>query len=260
MTLEQMRQRKRELGYSYEQIAELSGIPLGTVQKVLGGITKSPRYDTLSALERVLAEENPFIVREAATAYKVKRQGEYTLEDYLALPEERRVELIDGVFYDMAAPLAGHQAIGGEICRKIRNFISDNKGKCIPLNAPVDVQLDCDDKTVVQPDVLVICDRDKFKNGRVFGAPDFVLEVLSPSTSKKDCTLKLGKYCEAGVRECWIVDPKKKRVLVYHFEVEECLTLYTFDDVVPVQIYDGKCEIDFREIYEYVKFLYETEE
>lgn len=143
MTLEQMRQRKRELGYSYEQIAELSGIPLGTVQKVLGGITKSPRYDTLIALEGVLAEENSFKVCEASAAYKAKRQGEHTLEDYLTLPEERRVELIDGVFYDMAAPLAGHQAIGGEIFTKLRNFIRDNKGKCIPLNAPVDVQLDC---------------------------------------------------------------------------------------------------------------------
>lgn len=143
MTLEQMRQRKRELGYSYEQIAELSGIPLGTVQKVLGGITKSPRYDTLIALEGVLAEENPFKVCEASAAYKAKRQGEHTLEDYLTLPEERRVELIDGVFYDMAAPLAGHQAIGGEIFTKLRNFFRDNKGKCIPLNAPVYVQLDC---------------------------------------------------------------------------------------------------------------------
>lgn len=260
MTIEQMRQRKRELGYSYEQIAELSGLPLGTVQKVLGGITKSPRYDTLSALESVFADENPFLAREPAGTYKVKRQGEYNLEDYLALPEERRVELIDGVFYDMAAPLIIHQAISGEIFSKLRDFIRDNKGGCIPLNAPVDVQLDCDDKTVVQPDVLVVCDRDKFKNGRVFGAPDFVVEVLSPSTAKKDCTLKPNKYCEAGVREYWMIDPKKKRVFVYHFEAEECLTLYTFDDVVPVQIFGGRCEIDFREIYEYVKFMYELEE
>ncbi len=260
MTVEQMRERKKKLGYSHEQIAELSGLSPKMVEEILEGIAESPSYDVFSALEKALAEENPFMVRETAMAYKVKSQGEYTLEDYLALPEERRVELIDGVFYDMAAPLAGHQAIGGEIFRKIRNFVDSNKGKCIPLNAPVDVQLDCDDRTVVQPDVLVICDRDKFKNGRVFGAPDFVVEVLSPSTSKRDCTLKLAKYSEAGVRECWIVDPKKKRVLVYNFEVEECLTLYTFDDVVPVHIYDGKCQIDFHEIYEYVKFLYEEKE
>lgn len=257
MTVEQMREQKKKLGYSDEQIAELSGLSPKMVEEILEGIAESPSYDVFSALESVLADNK---VCESAAAYSTKRQGEYTLEDYLALPEERRVELIDGVFYDMAAPLAGHQAIGGEIFAKLRDFISDNKGKCIPLNAPVDVQLDCDDRTVVQPDVLVICDRDKFKNGRVFGAPDFVVEVLSPSTSKRDCTLKLAKYSEAGVRECWIVDPKKKRVLVYNFEIDECLTLYTFEDVVPVQIYEGRCEIDFREIYEYVKFLYEEEE
>lgn len=260
MTVEQMRERKKKLGYSNEQIAELSGLSLKMVEEILEGIAESPSYDVFSALQSVLTNENSSKVCEASAVYNTKRQGEYTLEDYLALPEERRVELIDGVFYDMAAPLAGHQAIGGEIFRKIRNFVDSNKCKCIPLNAPVDVQLDCDDRTVVQPDVLVICNRDKFKNGRVFGAPDFVVEVLSPSTSKRDCTLKLAKYSEAGVRECWIVDPKNKRVLVYNFEVDECLTLYTFEDVVPVQIYEGRCEIDFREIYEYVKFLYEEEE
>ena len=259
MTIEQMRERKRELGYSYEQIAELSNLPLGTVQKVLGGVTKSPRYDTLQALEEVFSDKQPGVLRETSAVYQTKQPGEYTLDDYMALPEDERVELIDGVFYDMAAPHTLHQAISGEIFGALREYIRSNKGKCMFLSAPTDVQLDCDNKTIVQPDVMVVCDRDKLKYGRVYGAPDFVVEVLSPSTSKRDCTLKLAKYSEAGVRECWIVDPKKKRVLVYNFEVEECLTLYTFEDAVPVQIYEGRCEIDFREIYEYVKFLYEEE-
>lgn len=260
MTVEQMRERKRELGYSYEQIAELANLPVGTVQKVLGGITKSPRYDTLQALEEVFTSKPDLVVKETTAAYQVKKQGEYTIEDYMALPEEQRVELIDGVFYDMSAPVVVHQAIGGEIHYKLREFIRDNKGKCIALAAPTDVQLDCDNKTMVQPDVLVVCDRDKFKFGRLYGAPDFVVEVLSPSTSKKDKVLKLSKYCNAGVREYWMVDPMKKRVFVYDFENEDFPTVYTFEDVIPVQIFDGRCKIDFREIYEYTEFLFDLKE
>ena len=105
MTLEEMKKRKKELGYTNEQISELSGVPLGTVQKVLSGVTETPRYDTLHALENVLGKkERPFneamMVRESAPYYVGKKQGEYTLEDYYALPDEQRVELIDGVFYD----------------------------------------------------------------------------------------------------------------------------------------------------------------
>ena len=123
MTIQEMNERKKELGYSYERLAELSGVPVGTVQKVLGGITKSPRYDTLYALERVLSPYQPMMVRESVAVYGEKRQGEYTVEDYFALPDERRVELIDGVIYDMASPNLVHQTIAGEIYAKIREYI-----------------------------------------------------------------------------------------------------------------------------------------
>ena len=272
MTIEQMRIRKRELGYSYEQIADMAHLPLGTVQKVLGGITKSPRYDTLQALEAVfsdsgdglLREENAVYetncVREVAAIYQAKKPGEYTIDDYMSLPDDERVELIDGVFYDMAAPMTIHQFVSGEIFAILKDYVRTNKGKCIPFSAPTDVQLDCDDKTIVQPDVFVICNRDKLNYRRVFGAPDFVVEVLSPTTSKKDAVIKLGKYCNAGVREYWMVDLKKKRVFVYDFENDACPAIYTFDDAVPVSIFDGKCKVDFKEIYEYGRFLFEQEE
>ena len=96
MTIQEMQERKRELGYTYAQIADLSGLPLGTVQKVLGGITLTPRYETIMALERVLGEQ-PSTMRESAAPYFVKKQGEYTLEDYYKIPDDIRVELIDGV-------------------------------------------------------------------------------------------------------------------------------------------------------------------
>lgn len=108
MTVEEMKQRKKELGYSNEKLSELSGVPLGTVQKVLAGVTRSPRYETLIALERILKKHTDRI-GEALPETSEKRQGVYTVEDYYLIPKERRVELIDGVIYDMASPTAIHQ-------------------------------------------------------------------------------------------------------------------------------------------------------
>ena len=115
MTIKEMQERKRELGYTYAQIAELSGVPVGTVQKVLGGITLTPRYETLMALEKVLGvdanDSGTLILREARSPYGAKRQGMYDLNDYYAIPDDTRVELIDGVIYDMTAPTSVHQII-----------------------------------------------------------------------------------------------------------------------------------------------------
>ena len=131
MTLEEIRQKKKEYGYTNLQMAEKSGLPLATVQKVLGGTTKAPRYQTIQALASVFPEETqysketvsaPDRVRESGTAYAVQshpktrypRQGSYTIDDYLALPDDQRVELIDGVIYDMSAM----RFCGNFYCRK----------------------------------------------------------------------------------------------------------------------------------------------
>ena len=203
-------------------------------------------------------------VKEALAAYCIddsdgseKKPGEYTLEDYYALPDEQRVELIDGAFYDMASPSSIHQLISGKIFKCFDDYIEQNRGDCIALYAPLDVQLDCDDKTMVQPDVMIVCDREKLKEHAVYGAPDLVIEVLSKSTRKKDCCKKLEKYVEAGVREYWMVDPDKKKVVVYTMDEEEWVTIYGFDDIVPVGIFNGKCKVDFAQIEKSVRFLYE---
>lgn len=257
MTIEEMRQKKQELGYSYEQIAELANLPLSTVQKVFGGITKSPRYDTLKALEQVFDVFSTKMIAEPSIPYgSPKKQGEYTVEDYMNTPEDMRLELIDGVIYDMATPTIIHQIIGFELCKVIRDYIQKKKGNCIPIVSPVSVQLDCDDKTILEPDVVVVCDRDKFKNGIIFGAPDFVVEVLSPSTRKKDLTIKHFKYMNAGVREYWIIDPVKKNIVVYDFETLDLPEIYTFEHKVPIKIFNGECLVDFKEIFEYIEFLY----
>ena len=266
MTIKEMNDRKKVLGYSYGKIAELSGIPVGTVQKVLGGITKSPRYETLKALERVLRLEDEYVydwekdssVRETI-AYGAKRQGLYTVDDYYVLSEDERLELIDGVLYSMSSPTATHQVLVGTIYNKIANYIMGKKGQCVPIISPIDVQLDCDEKTILQPDVIVVCDRDKIKKGVVYGAPDFVVEVLSPSTRRRDKSLKLNKYTEAGVREYWMVDAKKKNIVVYAEDGADDydILVYTFENEVPVHVFNGECKIDFKEIDDYIAFMYE---
>ena len=267
MTVTEMNERKRELGYSYEQIAKLSGVPESTVRKVLGGITKAPRHATLLALSKAFrgrsiteeissaayqTESDALVLSEPAAAYGTqKKQGEYTLEDYLALPDERRVELIDGVIYDMSAPTGYHQLIAGRLYAMLLAFISEKGGGGMPFVSPVDVQLDCDDKTIVQPDVLILCDKDKYTPARIVGAPDFVVEILSRSTRKKDLFIKLDKYRNAGVREFWVVDPDKRVVMVWHFEQDD-YGIYGFRDMVPVRIYGGELKIDFSIIDDYI--------
>ena len=120
MTIQEMKEKKQEKGYTYAQMAELSGVPLGTIQKIFSGETESPRYGTLQALEKLFVDVS--MVQEEA-GYQVHTQGSYTVDDYRALPDEQRVELIDGVFYDMASPTFLHQRIAGEIYRQIANFI-----------------------------------------------------------------------------------------------------------------------------------------
>lgn len=247
MTLQEMKRRRQEKGYTYAQLAEKSGIPVGTLQKIFNGETASPRYSTIQALEEALGDE-PLVVCEPVAGYgvsgKEKQPGEYTIEDYRALPEERRVELIDGVFYDMAAPTTFHQLLAGEIYRQISNYILDRKGKCTPFISPVDVQLDNDERTMVQPDVIIVCSRDQIVRQNVMGAPDFVLEVVSPSSKRRDYLLKLHKYQNAGVREYWLVDPGQKLVLVYFFESEVCPAIYPLEGRIPVNLFGGDLELE----------------
>lgn len=194
-------------------------------------------------------------------AYEVcKRQGEYTIEDYLALPDDVRAELIDGVLYYMGAPTTPHQFFLGEVYSYLREYIRRKKGDCITMTAAVDVRLDCDDKTMVQPDVIVICDRDKLRLKGIHGAPDMVVEVLSPSTRRRDMTLKLSKYRNAGVKEYWMVDLPKRRILVYRFEVSDLASIYTMDSKVPVGIFQGECKVDFKDISERGAFFLELKE
>ena len=172
----------------------------------------------------------------------------YTVQDIYDLPEGTRAELIDGTMYMMAPPSRAHQEIVGEIFAVIRDYIKQKGGVCRPYVAPFAVFLNEDDHTYVEPDVSVICDPSKLNDKGCAGAPDWIIEVVSPGSQRIDYMIKLFKYRTAGVREYWIVDKTKNRIIVYNFEKND-INEYTFSDLVPAGIYDD-LNIDFAKIDE----------
>lgn len=256
MTIEELKRRKKELGYTNEDISRIAQIPLATVEKIFAGITKSPRYYTMQALEKALASKYIEIassegsfgrVAEEAIEYESIKQGEYTISDIEGLPEDQRVELIDGYLYIMEAPGYEHQEFSGWLYFELKSYLKMAGGKCRPLIAPLDVQLDKDDRTLVQPDVMVVCDEKKITKKRIYGAPEMIVEVLSELTKRKDLTIKTEKYRKAGVREYWIVDIENERIIVYDFESDDVMHIYGFEEKIPVAIWDGKLKIDMKE-------------
>ena len=161
----------------------------------------------------------------------------YTSEDYWALPEGQRAELIDGQLYDMALPSRVHQKISGGLYRTISNFILEHNGTCEVYAAPFAVNIDAEDKDWVEPDISVICDPSKLDDRGCNGAPDLVIEIVSPSSRRMDYSTKNTLYSESGVREYWIVDPAKERTTIYRYEEDAAPVFYLFSDDVPVGIF-----------------------
>ncbi len=162
----------------------------------------------------------------------------YTIEDIYSLPDGQRAELIDGQIYYMAPPSWGHQVISRKLHQAIANYIDSNNGKCEALAAPFAVFLNADDETYVEPDISVICDLSKLDDKGCHGAPDWIIEIVSPSSKVRDYMTKLFQYRTAGVREYWIVDIEKQMVTVYGFE-KNVVEQYSFGEDVPSGIYEG---------------------
>ena len=186
--------------------------------------------------------------------YNFMSVGDKTLEDYLALPEGSRIEMIDGRFYNMASPTSLHTLLGAELYSAFKNLIKKNGGPCVPLLAPIDVCLDANGKTMVQPDVFIVCDQKKEIYPFVKGAPDLIVEIVSPSNRAMDVMKKRYKYQKAGVREYWMVFPEEKRIEVCSFENDTDI-VYTFEDQIPIGIWENQCSIDLQKLYESVRFL-----
>ena len=163
----------------------------------------------------------------------LKEKRYYTAEDYFAMTDkEGRFELIDGELYDMSpAPSLDHQSISVLLTWQIAGYIYSHKGKCRLFHAPSDVKLD--DYNIVQPDLFVVCDPEKLDGQSCNGAPDWVIEILSPSNSARDTKVKLELYRRFGVREYWIADPDTEKVTVHIFGTNT-IGIYSFGEPVPV--------------------------
>ena len=176
----------------------------------------------------------------------LRQEKHYTYADSLTWPDDARYELIDGEAFLMApAPLIEHQEVAGDVYHQLRNQL-DGK-PCRPYIAPVDVRLPRNDEadaaidTVVQPDVLVVCDPSKIDRRGVRGAPDWLLEVLSPSTAAHDQIAKRRTYERAGVREYWLVHPSDRTLTVYVLDNGQYgrPEIYELKDATPIGVLPG---------------------
>lgn len=168
----------------------------------------------------------------------LRKEEKHTIEDIYALPEGERAELIDGQLYYMAPPSTGHQRLVHFFDREIGNYIKSHNGECEIFPAPFAVFLNDNEKNYVEPDISVICDKNKITDKGCHGAPDWIIEIVSPSTKQMDYYKKLFKYRTAGVREYWVVDPERKLVTVYNFQ-RDIMEEYPFGEEVPAGIYEG---------------------
>ena len=168
----------------------------------------------------------------------LKKEEVYTIEDIYALPNGERAELIDGKIYYMAPPNTKHQRLVHFFDREIGNYIQSKHGECEVFPAPFAVFLNENDINYVEPDISVICDKNKISDKGCHGAPDWIIEIVSPSSKQMDYYKKLFKYRTAGVREYWVVDPEKELVTIYSFE-KDSMEEYSFDKDIPVGIYEG---------------------
>jgi Uma2 family endonuclease len=200
--------------------------------------------------------EEPFVMFGTLSLDESKR---YTYADYLTWLDDKRRELINGFIHLMSGPLRRHAGISMELSLKMGSLIKKKKGKCRIYHAPFDVRLPLlgsndDDKIydVVQPDICVICDLEKLDDKGCIGAPDLIVEVLSPSTLKYDWNYKFNLYEAAGVKEYWIVDPIAKAANVFLLQLDgkyDLGTIYTCDQKAPVHILKG-LEIDLNDLFE----------
>ncbi len=168
----------------------------------------------------------------------LKKDDIYTINDIYTLPDGERAELIDGKIYYMAPPGRTHQRLLFSLSRKIADYIDSENGDCEVNIAPFAVFLNEDDTNYVEPDISVVCDLSKLDEKGCHGAPDWIIEIVSPGNKPMDYFTKLFKYRSSDVREYWIVDPAKEMTTVYRFE-KETMGQYSFGEDVPVGIYEG---------------------
>lgn len=170
-----------------------------------------------------------------------------TLEEYDTLPKDVRAEVFDGQVQYMAGPSQIHQSILLELSSSLHSYVKKRKGPCKVFPAPFDVKLNDKPLLIVQPDIMIVCNKDKLDGKRCNGAPDFIIEIVSPGNSSDDYIKKLYYYKNYNVREYWIVDPNRRTVSVNYFEKDLISIPYTFHSIIKVNIFDD-LYLDFRTI------------
>ena len=182
----------------------------------------------------------------------------YIYSDYIKWDNDIKYELIDGIAYAMASPSPEHQAISGELHGQLWQFL---KGKTCKIYAALDVRLNADsfDDTVVQPDLLIVCDKSKINGRSIKGTPDMIIEILSPSNTAHDLKTKFILYQKTGVREYWIADPFTKTIQVYILKNGKYSKgiIYRDDDIVPVYTLKG-CEINLADVFDESEYSIES--
>lgn len=255
--IEKMKNRKKELGWTNQRLADESGVPVGTLNKIFNGTTRYPRDETINALTRVMGLDGYEIDRSGIRLSAVRETGVYrtgrkdnraTLDTYYSLPHELRVELIDGRLHYMPAPTLRHQSILTALSAKLYSYFADKKKEYHVLAGQCDVQLDCDEYTMLKPDIFVVHGKEALANGVCcMGAPEFVIEIVSRSNPEHDYELKRYKYQNAGVKEYWIVDPVKMRIVIYVFVKDTVPVVCNFEDKIKAYLYPD-FEMDFEQV------------
>lgn len=168
---------------------------------------------------------------------ELQREYYYTCEEFFKIDENNKYELTEGSLYMMSSPSNFHQAISTELLIQIGTFL---RGKACQVTHDFNVRLWNDKDTVYIPDIIVVCDKTKMTENACVGAPDFIIEITSPSTASRDYLIKLNEYKRAGVKEYWIVDTENRKVFVNILKNGEYqLSTYTFDDSIPVETLAG---------------------
>lgn len=256
---------KKKLRITNKALSERTGVPLITIAKIMSGKTENPRRETLLALEAGLLPDSVLrdsvfpegrtsrVLRDPGALPTHEQEDLYTYEDYLRIPEGQNVELMEGRLYSMSSPSWVHSSIVDEFCFQMQSQIRSRNGNCIARQGPVDVKLDVtsDRQTVVVPDFFILCDRSKITPAGLSGAPDFILEVLSPATRHLDIGNKMVLYRAFGVREYWIIDPENKRLILFNFmDEKENPIILPLAGKKGLFIYDGEIEADLDAIRE----------
>ena len=286
LDIEKLRERKKKLKLTTAEIASMAELPVSTVSKIMTGETKNPSYVTIEKINEVLARKEmlrriyvyfeslkEFIALnpeksidqiEYGRKYFKEHSKDYdfsgdiygnlaldkqkiTLENIHQLGEDKQIELLDGHLIYNEAPNVKHQLLVQNIGRVIDAYISANNGNCRMFNVGINLYFEDDDNTLLIPDIVVLCDDSKLGESGITGSPDWIIEVVSPSTRRADYNNKMHKYMCQGVREYWIIDPEKERVTTYIQGEPMMAYVYGFEDVIPVYIYDGQLEIRIKD-------------